>query len=378
MQADTVAKKQIKFSIGCGTLLSVLQQVVGVVERRQTLPILGNVLLEVSQDQLQIVGTDLEVELSASVALLRCEYTGEITVPARKLMDICRNLSDQCQLTLSFEKQTLVIKADNSRFSLSCLPAAEFPRAPQLKEPSHFTVSSLELITWFSVSHFAMAQQDVRYFLNGSLLEIEGNSITVVATDGHRLALSQQKIATDHSVAKKVIIPRKAVLEMIKLFSGERRELKISFDNNHICIISDGLIMTSKLVDGRFPDYNRVIPRHNDKLLTIDRDTLKKALTRVSILANEKHRGVRIELSDGNMTLSASNPEREHAEESLSVDYRSDPINIGFNVSYLLDILSVLPEGNLTWQFSNSSGSVLVNHESASQSLAYVVMPMRL
>lgn len=378
MQAATSVVNKIQFSITRDALLLALQRVSGVVERRQTLPILGNVLLQASSNELRITGTDLEVELTATAELVSCEHAGSITVPARKLVDICRSLPEAAMVVLTLEKQNLLLKSGGSRFTLACLPAAEFPHAPALQEAVKFSLTSDALSQLFAHSHFAMAQQDVRYFLNGSLFHLEGQHIKVVATDGHRLAMTSRKIVVDNSVDKKVIIPRKAVLELIRLLNTGAEMLDISFDNNHICFKGHDFVMLSKLVDGRFPDYNRVIPRHNDKTLVIDRDLLKQSLSRVAILANEKHRGVRLDLKPGNLILSANNPEREQAEESIVVDYQFEAVNIGFNVSYLLDILSVLPAGNTEWLFSNGSGSVLVENNQADQENLYVIMPMRL
>lgn len=383
MDAPAVAATHINFNVERDYLLSALQSVTGVVERRQTLPILANVLLEFSADELKITGTDLEVELIARCVISNYSSHGSIAVPARKFVDLCRSLPEGAIITAVLDKQNLVLKSGGSRFILACLPAAEFPHVPPLQNPLKFTISSENLGKLLYHTQFAMAQQDVRYFLNGCLLHIEGQTITVVATDGHRLALAKRTLggdneSVDSNMDKRVIIPRKAVLELIRLLQKEPEILEVSLDNNHICFKSNTFAMISKLIEGRFPDYHRVIPRHNDKNLLVDKNSLKQALMRVAVLANEKHHGVKLDLKPGSLTLSTNNPEREQAEDVLAVDYQSDIINIGFNGSYLLDILNVQPEGIVKWQLSNSSGSVLLENTVNQQENIYVVMPMRL
>lgn len=378
MAITAATKTAIKFTIERDAILTGLQLVAGVVERRQTLPILSNVLFELEPRQLRLTGTDLEVELSAVIALPDCEQAGRVAIPARKLLDICRSLPEKALLQFTVDQDNVTVKAGASRFNLACLSADEFPRSAALREPCRFVLAASALSGLFSAVHFAMAQQDVRYFLNGSLLHVESKTVTVVATDGHRLALARRPIAVDISGDKKVIVPRKAVMELLRLLNDVTEDVQISIDNNHISFNTSSFSMVSKLIDGRFPDYTRVIPRHNDKVLTLDRDVFKQALSRVAILANEKNRGVRLEIAPQQLTLSANNPEREQAEETLTVNYDGEPINIGFNVSYLLDVLNIVPAGDNHWLLANSSGSVLLENNTAEQDGSYVVMPMRL
>lgn len=369
---------ELNFTLARSALLSALQMVSGVVERRQTLPILSHVVFSFNSDRLAITATDTEVQLTATLPLESSVDFMDIAVPARKLMDICRSLPEDAILKIFYDKQVLKLHSGSSRFTLACLPAIEFPLAPNLTESLSLQLTEKDCLNLLTLTQFAMAQEDVRYFLNGCFFAIENKRATVVATDGHRLALTEFSLAVDYGLDKKVIIPRKAVQELIRLIGQDTEELTISIDNNHICFDHRRFCMISKLIDGRFPDYHRVIPRHNDKTLRIDRDVFKQSLVRVAILANEKHHGVRMDLKENTLTLFANNPERDQAQEILDVDYTGASISMGFNVGYLLDILSILAAGTTEWLFSNSSGSVVLYSNSDQHSSTYVVMPLRL
>ncbi len=369
----------MKFSIAREDLLGPLGLVAGVVERRQTLPVLSNVLIVVDGDQLSLTGTDLEVELIGRITLNEMGQSGEITVPARKLMDICKNLPDQANLNIQLAADKLIVKAGRSRFTLSTLPATDFPSVEEGAQNLAFSVSQGLLHRLIERTSIAMAQQDVRYYLNGMLFEINHNRLSTVATDGHRLALSQAEASIDVSGAQQVIVPRKGVLELSRLVAAEAEDpVRIVLTANHIRASTNNCTFTSKLVDGKFPDYQQVIPKNNTKLVTASREELRQTLNRAAILSNEKYRGVRLILDDNALKIFANNPEQEEAEESMTVNYVGGELEVGFNVSYLLDVLSVVKSENVQLSLEDSNSSVLIEEEGGSGDTLYVVMPMRL
>ena len=318
-------------------LLKPLQAVIGVVERRQTMPILSNVLLVARDGVLAITATDLEVELVAT-AEVSVSTIGEITVSGRKLLDICRALPDGADIDIAVSGEKLVVRSGKSKFSLATLPAAEFPSVEDIKAGQTIAVSQQVLGRLIEKTHFSMAQQDVRYYLNGMLLETGGKHLRAVATDGHRLALCEAVIDGAKLNEQQVIVPRKGVLELQRLMNGEG-ELNIELGPNHVRIQLDGIRFTSKLIDGRFPEYERVIPKESSNELTADKGLFRGALQRTAILSNEKYRGIRLIIRDSGVVIQAHNPEQEEAEEELEVSYSGEDIEIGFNVNYLLDAL---------------------------------------
>ncbi len=366
----------MKIVLSRDKLLKPLQFVSGVVERRQTLPILSNVLLTIKANVLSLIGTDSEVELISRIPLDQAHDDTAITIPARKLMDICRNLPEQAELTLQDQGDKLLIVSGRSRFSLATLPADEFPTVNTVTNPTEFTIAADRLKSLLEQTHFAIAQQDVRYFLNGSLWQVENNFLHVVATDGHRLALASEGLTQVGDAS--VIVPRKAIVEMLRLLMEVNDQLTIQFDNNHICISTREFTLTSKLIDGRYPDYRKVIPKKGNKIISLDRDELKTALSRVSILSNEKHRGVRFELRPNLLRLSSHNPEQDHAEEEIALDYTGDELDIGFNISYLLDVLNVLSIGEVQLILGDANSSLLIEQATKYDNCTYVIMPMRL
>ena len=364
----------MKITTTKAALLDPLQQVGGVVERRQTLPILANILLNLRGKSLVITATDLEVEMKTSTQV---EASGEtdITLPARKLIDICRALPDQAVIHINVEGERFVIVSGPIRFTLGTLPAKDYPVIEPTTSSSSFAVSEKILKTLIEKTHFAMAQQDVRYYLNGMLLEIKEGKIRSVATDGHRLATSESRI--DNAMELQVIIPRKAILELGKLLSGSTREVLVDVSSNHIRFSIGSTVFTSKLIDGKFPDYKRVIPINSDKTVLADREILRDALQRTSILSNEKYRGICFQFSKNSLELLAHNPEQEEAKEELPIDYIGDELVIGFNVGYLIEVLNVLETEKVRLMLSDSNSSCLVEAEENSDS-RYVIMPMRL
>lgn len=376
----TERAENMKFSIARDALIKPLNLVAGVVERRQTLPILSNVLLALEDKTLSLTGTDLEVELIGRVELEAAGVDGEVTVPARKLVDICKSLPEGSNIEFSLEAGKATVKAGRSRFTLSTLPAADFPAVEGGAGSVALSLDQSLVKQLIDSTAFAMAQQDVRYYLNGLYLEIMGGRLRVVATDGHRLALATGPALVE-AADTGVIIPRKGVLELSRLLDGSV-PLELAIGTNHIRATNEQFTFTSKLVDGKFPDYERVIPKNADKSVIGERGELKQAFTRTAILSNEKYRGVRLKLSDNNLDITANNPEQEQAEEVVGVQYTGAELEIGFNVSYLLDVLSVLEQPQVRLSLSDEASSALLeNAEAPSEGepeRLYVVMPMRL
>jgi len=369
----------MQFTIEREHLLKPLQLINGVVERRQTLPILGNVLLAVKDKILSLTGTDLEVELTYHTKVQKASSEGDVTVPARKLFDICRSLPEGSKLNVKVDHHKLYLNAATSRFSLSTLPAPEFPRAKEATDGITITLDVAQLKQMIERTQFAMAQQDVRYYLNGSLWQIEKNVLTTVATDGHRLALCKIPITNqDDPDTAKVIISRKAILEIARIIQDLDKTINIVIGANHVRIVGDDFVLTSKLIDGRFPDYQNVVPRNGQNELKIERDILKPVLARVAILSNEKYRGVRLSLEQNLLKVMANNPEHEEAEELIDVEYSAETMEIGLNVNYLQDALNTMPVGKALFTFSAADRSVLIEHENDSLEALNVVMPMRL
>lgn len=367
----------MKFTISRDALLKPLNLVAGVVERRQTLPILANVLMVLDGDRLALTGTDLEVELVGRVQLPVAGESGEVTVPARKLVDICKSLPEGSNIEFTAQDSKVTVKSGRSRFTLATLPAREFPNVEDSMGTHQFTVKQGQLKRLIDRTGFAMAQQDVRYYLNGMLWEIKGKQMRVVATDGHRLALCTLPGKIEATDDTQVILPRKGVLELARLLLEDEADIAIVIGSNHIRATTNDFTFTSKLVDGKFPDYQRVLPRSPDKIVLGSRLELRQAFTRAAILSNEKYRGVRLKLTKNSLDIIANNPEQEEAEEAVPVDYQGDSLEVGFNVSYLLDVLGVLSGEQVKLSLSDPNSSALLEESDAGDSL-YVVMPMRL
>ncbi len=365
----------MKFSAQREAILKPLQAVIGVVERRQTMPILSNVLLVAREGELAITATDLEVELAARMTL-DVENPGEITVPGRKLLDICRALPSDVAVTMSVEGDKATVRAGRSRFRLTTLPAGDFPTVDEIATQQTLMLERKDLKRLLDKTHFAMAQQDVRYYLNGMLLETEVGALRAVATDGHRLALCEVPLASGSTSSEQVIVPRKGVLELQRLLDGEG-SVEITIGSNHVRVDLDGIRFTSKLIDGRFPEYSRVLPSHPTNVVTADRELLRHALQRAAILSNEKYRGIRLDLGSNTVTIQANNPEQEEAEEALEVEYGGDQMEIGFNVNYLLDALGAVDSEQVELGLVDANSSCLIRGP-AGEGEKFVVMPMRL
>jgi DNA polymerase-3 subunit beta len=356
-------------------LLAPLQAVIGVVERRQTMPVLANVLLAVREGRLSITATDLEVELVAGTEVT-VQEAGDITVPGRKFLDILRALPEKVAVSLSVEGEKVVIKAGRSRFSLVTLPAVEFPVIDDINAQQTVQIQRKELLRLLEKTHFSMAQQDVRYYLNGMLLEIDGESLRAVATDGHRLALCETALALKAKTSQQVIVPRKGVLELQRVLT-EDGVAELAIGTNHVRAQIGDVRFTSKLIDGRFPEYSRVIPAAAANAIRADRDILRQALQRTAILSNEKYRGIRITVKSNALTVQAHNPEQEEAEEEIEVNYAGADLEVGFNVNYLLDALAAIDGQEVELGLTDSNSSCLIRSP-GNASARYVVMPMRL
>lgn len=367
----------MKFSISREALLRPLTLVAGVVERRQTLPVLSNVLIQVGQEEVALTGTDLEVELIGRTVATRVDEPGGVTVPARKLMDICKSLPDQAEIQLSLEDGRAVLRSGRSRFTLSTLPVAEFPSIEDSQGSVELSLPRGMLKHLIDATSFAMAQQDVRYYLNGMLLEMRDNLIRTVATDGHRLAVCSRSAELNVESPQKLIVPRKGILELVRLLDDGEDPVSLTLGASHIRAHTGDFTFTSKLVDGKFPDYERVVPRGGDKVFIADRAELRQVLSRTAILSNEKYRGVRLHLEEGNLKVMANNPEQEEAEENIAIEYSGDALEIGFNVGYLVDVLNAIDEDRIQMTLADSNSSALMEQPGGGDAL-YVVMPMRL
>ena len=356
-------------------LLAPLQSVIGVVERRQTMPVLANVLLAARENRLSVTGTDLEVELVATCTV-SVQQSGDITVPGRKLLDIFRSLPEKVSVTLSTEGERVSVRAGRSRFTLSSLPASEFPLVEEINAQQTLTMPQGEFRRLIDKTHFSMAQQDVRYYLNGLLLETDGKALRAVATDGHRLALCETELSGKARTSQQVIVPRKGVLELQRIL-GTENNIELAVGTNHVRAQIGEIRFTSKLIDGRFPEYARVIPANPPKTVGADRESLRQALQRTAILSNEKYRGIRLTARPDLLTLQAHNPEQEEAEDQVEVSYKGEEVEIGFNVNYLLDALSAIEGDKVEIGLTDSNSSCLI-HAPGTIHTRYVVMPMRL
>lgn len=366
----------MKFQIDKETLLDPLQQIIGAVEKRQTMPALSNVLIRTTENSLTLTATDLEIELVSQIGMV-VDEPGEITVPARKLLDICKSLTNESLINFTVTDNKALVQSGRSRFSLATLPANDFPALDPINSIYEFQISQKTLRDIIDKTAFAMAQQDVRYYLNGLMLEVSSNYLRAVATDGHRLAYCEKETNADIADIKQVILPRKGVLELVRLLSDSDDTVKITLGSNHLQVEFNQLRLTSKLIDGRFPDYNRVMPIDGDNIITADRDQLRQALIRASILSNEKYRGIRLTLEKDLIKLQAQNPDQEEADVELEVVYPGDDIEIGFNVNYMLDVLNVTGSEIVQAALRDSNSSFLLTYPDQ-QDCKYVIMPMRL
>ncbi len=359
-------------------VLEALQSVAGIVERRHTLPILANVLLRKTGDTVEFTTSDLEIQVRTSAALGGDSGNHSTTVGARKLIDILRSLPAEQTVSLTANQNKLTLQGGKSRFTLQTLPSDDFPLVNQSVDfGAAFSVPQKTLRMLINQVHFAMAVHDIRYYLNGILFIAEGNTLTLVATDGHRLALAQSTLDTTMPSKQEVILPRKTVLELQRLLKDEDTVIEMRFANNQAKFNFSGLEFVTKLVEGKFPDYNRVIPKNHKNAITLGRAPLLSSLQRAAILTSEKFKGVRVNIEPGVLRIASSNAEQEEAKEELEIDYDGDPIEIGFNVTYLIDVLANNSHEMVKLELHDGAASALFSVPEQ-PGFKYVVMPMRI
>jgi len=356
-------------------LLKPLQVVVGVVERKQTMPILSNILIEKENGKIRLTATDLEIQIT-NIIETDDDSSAAITVGGKKLQDILRILPDQSKISIEVKENKAQIKSNKSRFNLQTLPAQDFPKlSNQLQNSNKITLSQNALKLLLGSIQYAMAQQDVRYYLNGVLLGVEGNKLKAVATDGHRLAYNAITIEADLA-KQEIIIPRKAVMELAKLLADDDSAIELEFSDQQLKTSFSGIQLVTKLIEGKFPDYQRVIPDYSNHL-SMNRTLVQQALQRAAILSNEKFRGVRFVLTEKNLSVISSNSEQEEAQVEIETDYHGEAIDIGFNVNYLLDGLNSINSEQAIFSFGSPNSSILITSPD-NQEFRYVVMPMRI
>ena len=358
------------------TLLKPLTSVTSIVEKRHTLPILSNLLLEAKQNKIHLTATDLEMQISLSI---ESAATGDFstTISAKKLLDICRSLPDSSEINMATNESRITLKAGKSRFNLQTLPAADYPVMTKTQGVSTLvTIGQRQLKDLLKQVEFAMAQQDIRYYLNGLLFEVSEKKLNIVGTDGHRLSFTSTELKESYE-KQDVILPRKTVVELIKLLDDSDEDVLIELASNQVNFSFNNLKLISKVIDGKFPDYNRVIPVGHQNSFTTDRVGVLLAMQRASILSNEKYRGIRMVLSNNNLKLISTNSDQEEAEEELEVNYTGDTLDIGFNVTYLIDVLNNTNSEQATFSFADANSSCLITVPN-NANYKYVVMPMRI
>ena len=365
----------MNIQINRDTLLKPLSAVTGIVERRHTLPILSNLLLEARQDKLVLTATDLEMQISLA---MDAPVGGELstTISAKKLLDICRSLPESAEITMATQESRIQVRAGKSRFNLQTLPAADYPVMSKGQTQTVIKLSQRMLKRLFKQVEFAMAQQDIRYYLNGLLFEVNGNRLNVVGTDGHRLSYTSTELPQEYE-KQELILPRKTVTELIKLLDDSEEEVSIEIANGQVNFGFGDIRLISKVIDGKFPDYTRVIPVGHQNSFTIERLGILLSMQRASILSNEKYRGIRMVLSKGVLRMISTNSEQEEAEEELEISYEGDTLDIGFNVTYMIDVLNNVASDKVVFSFADANSSCLVTVPDDND-YKYVVMPMRI
>jgi DNA polymerase-3 subunit beta len=383
----------MKFIINREEILLPLQQIVSVIEKRQTMPILSNVLLVIEEDQLTLTGTDLEIQIIAKITI-QANSPGSITVPARKFLDICRLLPNGAELKFELQVDTgnddvysgiqtetggtkVKITSGRSRFSLNCLPADNYPEFSESELESHLFINAGKFKKAFDKTLFCMANQDVRYYLNGLLLHVSNSKLKLVASDGHRLSIYEDVLDLATGFEARIILPRKGVIELSRLLDDPEAELKIEFSSNNIRVFIKNLIFSAKLVDSKYPDFSKVFQQEFSNQIHIQRQVLKDALTRVAILSNEKFKGVTFDITTESLKISTHNPEHDEAEEELIIEYTGEPLSIAFNAQYLLDAVSNL-DSELAVLTVASNASCCFIDEPGVSGYKFIVMSMRL
>ncbi len=366
----------MKFIINRELLLAPLQKIINVIEKRQTMPILANVLFNLDNNQLVLTGTDLEVQIVASIALDN-DVTGSITIPARKLLDICRLLPIAADIKFELVENKLKIQSGRSRFMLSTLPAEEYPNFAMSLMDCRFSMQAGHFKMALDKTMFCMANQDIRYYLNGLMLSIFNQQLKLVGSDGHRLAIYEDTIEQETGLELRIIIPRKGVLELVRLLDDEELDIQIEFSRNNIRVIIDNLIFSAKLVDSKYPDFSKVFSQSFNSPIHIQKQLLKDALTRVAILSNEKFRGVEFVIEGDNLQITTNNPEHEEADEEVAIEYQGQALSIAFNSQYILEAVANLDSELAVLTIAENSSCCFIE-EPNDHNYKFIVMPMRL
>ena len=368
----------MKFTTEKNEIVDALQMGASIAERRQTIPILANLRIVARDGKVEITATDLEIQIKTLTEVKKVVEEGEITVSARKMSELCGSLPDNEALEFDLNNGKLTVSSKNFHADFATISALDFPELESKEETNSLSISSSALQRLLNKTAFCMASQDVRYYLNGLLVEYKGGEVNAVATDGHRLALATSPLDKTITIdGERQILPRKAVLELSKILRQENEDIKITFGNSSLSIQDENLDFSTKLIDGKFPDYEKVLPSGEPNLLEVSKESLQSALSRASVLSNEKYRGVRFALDKNTLKLTANNPEKESAEELLDVNYNGNPMEIGFNIGYLLDVLGTIETDNVELNFYGEESSCLIR-EPGNLAEVYVIMPMRL
>lgn len=366
----------MKISINREEIIKQLQLINNCIPTKHQIAILSNVLMQVEGDLLTINGTDLEIEMLCQIRLSLPAENGRVTIPSKKLLDIIRGLPVGSQVNITSEGDRVVISSGRSRYNLNTLNANDYPSLKEFEADTSFNLAQNTLKQLIDSTQFAMAQQDIRFYLNGLLLEIDNEFIRTVATDGHRLAMSE--IPMDNPIdPNAIIIPRKSILELNKLLENVETTVNIKVNAGNLQANFGDTIFTTKLIDGKYPDYRRTLPKSPDKIVTIETEIFKQALNRANVLSNERFKGVRLTLNQAQVVIQTNNPEHEEAEEVLDIQYDGPEIEIGLNIVYLLDVLNVIKTGEIIIQLTDTVSSVLVTDKQNDKN-KYIIMPMRL
>lgn len=369
----------MKLNLARETLLKPLNTVIGVVGRKQSAPVLSNVLLVIEDNDLTLTGSDSEIELTGNNPFVNEQKTSaSITLPGRKLMEICRSLPEDASIELYRDKEAMILRSGKSRFRLATLPADHFPKLSPQGNQLSFVMPQFELKALLQRTAFTIAQQELRHYLNGLLLEIEPDKVNAVATDGHRLSLSSAKVNTASKEKVQAIIPRKTVLELLRLLENGEESVGITLGKGQIRITADNFTLSSKLIEGKFPDYRRVIPTHNKSLIVFEKDAIKQALARAAIFCSEQNKSVRFKLSNNLLNISLNGPGHESSEEEMEIEFSEEPLDIAFNVVYLLDVLSAVSDNQIKFLFGDSNNSIILEEVNNPHNSLYVIMPVRL
>ncbi|MDP2100083.1 MAG: DNA polymerase III subunit beta [Methylobacter sp.] len=366
----------MKFIINREEILLPLQQIVSVIEKRQTMPILSNVLMVIEEEQLTLTGTDLEIQIIAKINIAAIT-PGSITVPARKFLDICRLLPSGAEIKFELQEDKVKITSNRSRFSLSCLPADNYPEFAESELENHLFINAGKFKKALDKTVFCMANQDVRYYLNGLLVNVSNSKLKLVASDGHRLSIYEDDLDQATGFEARIILPRKGVLELSRLLDDPEAELKVEFSSNNIRVFIKNLIFSAKLVDSKYPDFGKVFQQEFFNKMLIQKQVLKDALTRVAILSNEKFKGVTFDITPDSLKISTHNPEHDEAEEELMIEYSGEPLTIAFNAQYLLDAVSNLDSEMAVLTIASNASSCFID-EPDECGYKFIVMPMRL